>query len=91
MGNEVPEGILEEVVALNQIFQNEDELAREGDGGRVGPFTAEITAYGKVKNIPSRWNLDLGGLEVDGGCVILGIYICKLLKIGNCKILSTKL
>lgn len=63
MGNEVPEGILEEVVALNQIFQNEDELAREGDGGRVGPFTAEITAYGKVKNIPSRWNLDLGGFR----------------------------
>ena len=63
MGNEVPEGILEEVVALNRIFQNEDELAREGDGGRVGPFTAERTAYGKVKNILSRWNLDLGGFR----------------------------
>lgn len=62
MGNVVMEGILEEVAALNHVFQHGEELAGEGDGGKASLFTAEETACAKVKNIPSRSNLDFEGL-----------------------------
>lgn len=41
MGDEVTEGILQEVVALNWIFQNEMKLARDGEGSRESIFIAE--------------------------------------------------
>lgn len=54
-GNGYPKhGGLEEVAALSYIFQNREELAGEGDRGRVGSFTAEETSCAKVKNIPRR-------------------------------------
>lgn len=60
VGNVVMEGILEEVAALNHVLRN-GELAGEGDGGKARLFTAEETACAKVKNIPSRSNLDFEG------------------------------
>lgn len=63
MENEVPDCILEEVVALGWILPTEEELARESDAGRVGLFSVEGTAYRKVKNISSRWSLDFGRLR----------------------------